>query len=163
MYVKCSNILPQKVSVTKALQLNWFRFGFKPMRFYGSICTGSARPSHVWPDSGFLCRGALLRRHGVHLHWRGQHNQGQAALQRSGVPPLRRPVERLKQKMCERGGALPPCSTRIEQYVCLQVWPILLATAYTSTGSPGHPLPPVWHLESWGTTQQCHQLSVSVV
>lgn len=58
-----------------------------------------------------------------------------------------------------RGGgkdALPSCSPCIQQYVCLQVWLILPPTAYTSTGSPGQPLLPIWRPESWGTTQQSH-------
>lgn len=92
MCIKCGNILPQK-------SCSWTpRFGFNPMHFYPSICTGSARAAHVWPDSGLLRRGALLCRHGMYLHRRGRQNQGQAALQRSRVPPLRRPVGRQKKK-----------------------------------------------------------------
>lgn len=133
----------------KALKLNWFRFDFDPLHVLPSVRTGSARAAHVRPDSGFLRRGALLRRHGMHVHRRGRQNQGPAALQRSRVPPLRRPVDR-KKKCGSRGGedALPSCSPCIQQYVCLQVWPILPATAYTSTGSPEQPLQPIWHLES---------------
>lgn len=55
-----------------------------------------------------------------------------------------------KKNHKRRGGkdASPSWSPRIQHYVCLQVWPISPATAYTSTGSPGQALLPIWHRES---------------